>query len=124
LLVLSDSELVLLLYPAGMNLALAGLFLVSLAKPPTIVERMTRLAGREPSARAEPYMRVVTAVWAGFFLINAGVSGTLAMFASTSVWALYNGLLAYIIIAVLFAGELLVRRLYQNERWVFRPKAR
>ena len=57
LLVGVDSQLVLTLYPAGMNLGLAILFISSLVKPPTVIERVTRLTGSEISSRARSRIR-------------------------------------------------------------------
>jgi uncharacterized membrane protein len=37
-----------------------------------------------------------------------------SLWASTEVWALYNGLIAYLLMALLFAGEWLVRQRVQR----------
>jgi uncharacterized membrane protein len=56
-----------------------------------------------------PYLRKVTLVWLGFFVANAAISAATAMSGSLELWTLYNGLISYLIMAGLFAGEWIVR---------------
>ncbi len=56
------------------------------------------------------YTRRVTQVWCGFFVLNGGLALCTALWASDAGWALYNGLVAYVLMGLLFAGEWLVRR--------------
>ena len=56
------------------------------------------------------YTRKVTQVWCGFFVLNGGLALGTALWASDATWALYNGLIAYGLMGVLFAGEWVVRR--------------
>jgi uncharacterized membrane protein len=48
-----------------------------------------------------------------FFIFN-GIVAALTISASDAVWALYNGLISYIIMGILFAGEYIVRRHTRN----------
>lgn len=88
----------------------AFVFWKSLAGVP-LVERFAR-AHQPPELMGEllGYCRSVTAVWAAFLAANAAVSLGLALFASLSVWALYTGLICYVLMGLLFAGEWLVRQ--------------
>ena len=56
------------------------------------------------------YTRRVTQVWCVFFAANAVVSAATALWADAAGWALYNGLIAYVAMGLLMAGEWLVRR--------------
>ena len=56
----------------------------------------------------------LTAVWVGFFLLNAAAAAYTALLASTGVWALYNGGLIYVIIALLIGVEYPVRIAYRK----------
>jgi uncharacterized membrane protein len=96
-------------YPILVNLAFASAFALSLAFPPTAIERIARLREPEPSAEAVAYMRKVTVVWLAFFLVNAAISGWTAVGASLEIWTLYNGFIAYLAVGALFAAEYLVR---------------
>ena len=107
---LANSETLLRLYPAAVNLGLLLLFGLSLRTPQSMVERFARL--REPllPPAGVRYTRRVTALWCGFFVVNGGLAGYTALYSSRETWALYNGLIAYLLIGALFSGEWLVRR--------------
>lgn len=107
---LSNDALPLKLYPVIVNAGFLGLFGWSLYAPPTVIERMVRLRTPDLPPAAVTYINKVTAVWCAFFLVNGTVAFITARYASTAVWALYNGLIAYGLMGLLFAGEYLVRR--------------
>ncbi|WP_411852584.1 hypothetical protein ACLB90_08955 [Stenotrophomonas sp. LGBM10] len=105
-----NQSLPLKLYPALVNAVMLVIFATSLRFPPSAVERLARLSEPELPPFAVVYTRHVTSVWCGFFILNGGLALATALWASDQVWALYNGLLAYVMMGVLFAGEWLVRR--------------
>lgn len=98
------------LYPALVNALMLLLFGLSLWHPPSIIERLARLQEPDLPAHAIAYTRRVTQVWCGFFVVNGSVALWTALYASEATWALYNGLLAYLLMGALFAGEWLVRQ--------------
>lgn len=106
----ANDETLLRLYPAGIGLALLALFGLSLRTPPSMVERMARLAHPDLPDEAVRYCRHVTEVWCGFFAINAAISIWSALAASREVWAVYNGFIAYLAMGALLGGEWLLRR--------------
>lgn len=108
--VLSNAALPLKLYPVLVNALLLALFGLSLRFGPPLVERLARLKEPQLPPVAIAYTRRVTQVWCGFFLLNGGLALVTAVWASERVWALYNGLIAYVLIGTLMAGEWLVRR--------------
>lgn len=105
----SNAWLPLKLYPVMVNLAMLCAFGFSLISPPSMIERMARL--REPDLPAEAvlYTRRVTQVWCVFFLFNGSMGLATALWASPEIWSLYNGVIAYLLMGVLFGGEYLVR---------------
>jgi uncharacterized membrane protein len=103
-----------LAYPVLMSLLVATAFGASLLYPPTLVERFARLRDPEPPPEAVPYMRKVTLVWFVFLLINAALSALTAAFGDLAIWTLYNGLLSYLLMGLLFAGEWLIRRRHRR----------
>jgi uncharacterized membrane protein len=111
-LVVTNSELLLRLYPVMMSLTVALIFLSSLRQPENILLRGARLAGQHISARAPHYTQILTLVWALVLFVNALIALYFALFATLGQWAFYCGFLSYVIFAVLFAGELLYRRYY------------
>lgn len=107
---LGNVALPLKLYPVLVNVVLLVVFAVSLRHPPSLIERLARLREPELPPHAVAYTRQVTKVWCGFFIGNGGIALATAMVASNATWALYNGLIAYVLMGLLFAGEWLVRQ--------------
>ena len=106
----SNALLPLKLYPVLVNTVLLALFGASLAHPPSMIERFARLREPQLPPAAIAYTRRVTQVWCVFFVMNGSIALVTALWASDQVWALYNGLVAYVLIGLLFAGEWVVRR--------------
>jgi len=98
------------LYPALVNAVMFGLFAMSLWRGPSVVERLARLREPDFPPAAVAYTRRVTQVWCGFFVVNGLVAVATALWASTAVWTLYNGLLSYVAMGALMGGEWLVRQ--------------
>ena len=105
----ANALLPLKLYPVLVNLALLAAFGWSLAAPPSMVERMARLSEPDLPPEAVAYTRAVTRVWCGFFIVNGSIALATALWASQAAWSLYNGVIAYLLMGALFAGEYLVR---------------
>lgn len=102
-------------YPVLVNAGLLLAFAWTLAYPPTAIERLARL--REPALPPSGvrYTRHVTWVWVAFFAINGSIAaGTL--WAEDYIWALYNGLISYLLMGALFLGEFLFRQRYRSRQ--------
>ncbi|NHO64906.1 hypothetical protein G8770_05050 [Aestuariicella hydrocarbonica] len=106
----TNSAVGLKFYPVMINASLLLLFLWSLKFPPSMIERFARISDPQLSDQGIRYTRRVTQVWCVFFLLNGLCALLTTLFGSTEVWALYNGLIAYIAMGALFAGEWLVRQ--------------
>lgn len=96
-------------YPVVVSGAMLGLFGWSLIHPPTVIERLARLSHPDLPPSGVLYTRHVTQVWCGFFLLNGGIALSTALWSSFEVWSLYNGLIAYLLMGILFCGEYWVR---------------
>ncbi|AMP00376.1 putative membrane protein [Collimonas arenae] len=105
----NNALLPLKLYPVLVNLGMLAVFSYSLYAPPSVIERMARLTDPALPAYAVAYTRRVTQVWCGFFIVNGLLALYTAGWASEAVWSLYNGVLAYLLMGILFIGEYLVR---------------
>lgn len=97
--------------PVLVNVGLLVNFAVSLRGPVSLVERFARLQEPELPPGGPAYCRKVTIVWCGFFVINGGVCAGLALWAPVAWWTLYTGLLAYVLMGMMFTGEYIVRKL-------------
>jgi len=110
LLAVFDQPALLHWYPVLINAGLLAVFACSLAHGMPIIERLARLVEPDLPPPAVRYTRTVTKVWALFFLANGLTAAALTLWASRECWLLYNGLIAYVLMAALFAGEWLVRQ--------------
>lgn len=105
----SNLLLPLKLYPVLVSMALLAGFGYSLTTPMSAVERMARLGGQDFPPVAQAYMRKVTQVWCGFFVLNGAIALGTALWASEAVWSLYTGVVSYVLMGILFGAEYLVR---------------
>jgi uncharacterized membrane protein len=110
----SNMLLPLKLYPVLVNGVLLAAFGYSLAAPPSMVERLARLREPDLPPAAVGYTRRVTQVWCGFFVVNGAIALGTALWASEAVWSLYTGVVAYLLMGLLFGGEWLVRRRFKR----------
>lgn len=104
------------LYPVVVNLAFLLIFAWSLRYPPSIIERLARLREPELPVEAQNYTRRVTQVWCVFFICNGLVALYTALFSSLAIWTLYNGLIAYVLMGLLFGAEFLYRHCCLRQR--------
>lgn len=105
------SELVAIrFYPVIVSLTMGTIFTVTLFTERPMVERLARLKMPDLDAYSVAYTRKLTKVWIGFFAVNAMIATWTALYASMEIWTLYNGLLSYVLIGILFIGEWPVRR--------------
>ena len=96
--------------PILINLLLAVLFGSTLRRGRTPLVTQYSILHR---GRLEPdvvgYTRRVTQVWTAFFLLLAGESLLLALFATVETWSLFANVLNYVFVAALLVGEYLWR---------------
>jgi len=98
------------LVPAGVYLALAAVFAASLRSGGSLIESAARWLVPEAPPFIRDYCRVVTALWAAFFVASAGVIAWLALAASRGAWLSVTSRSVWIAMAVLSAVEFLVRK--------------
>ena len=106
---LGDSALGLKCYPVFISMCMLTVFSMSLWRGPTVIERLARIQDPDLPPAGIIYCRKVTQVWCLFFIINGSIAGG-TVFADDMTWALYNGLIAYIAMGMLFAGEYIFRQ--------------
>ena len=98
-----------LFVPALISAALFVSFGRTLIVGPSMVERLARRRLAHVTVADVVYCRRVTEVWCAFFIANGALSLWLALRAPIEVWTLYTGLLAYLLVGAVFAGELTYR---------------
>lgn len=107
---LLNQEIWVLIYPALVSGLLLLIFFISLYRPPTVIESIARLHDPDLPPKGVEYTRKVTQVWCVFLFCNGSIAGYTAFFASREIWALYNGLIAYVLMGAMFVGEWLIRK--------------
>jgi len=100
----------LLYYPFLINLTLLATFALTLVKPPAMIERFARLAEPDLPEAGVAYCRKVTVAWCLFFIVNGAAALATALIGDMKVWTLYNGLISYLLMAVFFVVEYILRR--------------
>ena len=106
---LFNSEKLLKFYPGIMNIGMLLIFATSLLYPPSFIEILARATDPHLPQAAIAYTRSVTIAWCVFFALNGTIAFYTAIYADRHLWFLYNGIIAYILMGILFAGEWLLR---------------
>lgn len=112
LLLVSEDRLFLKLYPVLMNGTVCALFLVSLNKKP-LVTLFAEKMKQEITPKVLRYTYKVTLYWGIFMLFNTIISA-LTILCSDFIWAIYNGLISYMLISIAFIIEWCFRRRFVN----------
>jgi len=107
---LFGSAVIAKLVPFGIHVSLFLVFWKSLATTP-LIERYARLDYPILPPEICVYVRRLTIVWAFFFALNAIACLGLALSNNEELWALYNGLVIYLLIGALFVGEIIWRKI-------------
>ena len=108
---LLDSGGYVLLVPVVVNVALLFGFGSTLRRGSIpMIERFARLQSAELGTSEKDWCRLWTRIWCAFFIFNGGTTLVLALTSPVSWWALYTGLLAYVLIGALLGLEWLMRR--------------
>jgi uncharacterized membrane protein len=110
----TNSAVLLQFYPVCMNILLFGTFLNSLFRPPSMIEQFARMKTPNLPEAGVAYTRKATMVWCGFFAINGSMALYTALETNIGFWAIYNSLISYSLIGILFAGEYCVRKIVQR----------
>ncbi len=111
----SNSTIGLKLYPVFISLAMLVLFAWGLFHPPTVIQRFAELKRGELSPADISYTRRVTFAWCVFFAVNGVIAASLTVAGTTAAWALYNGLISYLLMGALFCAELLTRHRHHQK---------
>ncbi|MBU2871616.1 hypothetical protein [Colwellia sp. E2M01] len=107
-----NSTILLKLYPVIINFSFLSVFIYSIFNPPAVI---TLIASSQEklTENAVHYTRKVTLVWCVFFMVN-GLIALWTVFQSDEYWTVYNGIISYILMGLLFTCEWLVRRNFKK----------
>ena len=95
-------------YPPVVNFGLFVIFFFSTFREKTVIQKIALSIEPEAKPPVLDYTKKLTYVWSGFMLINFLVS-VATIFMSKEIWAIYNGLVSYILVGIMFGVEYIVR---------------
>jgi len=101
-------------YPVALNGVLLITFGLSLFKEQSLIEAIARNRGMDVGSHNLRYLRVLTAVWTGFFALSVLISFFTVIYGDLDIWLLYNGLGSYLLMGVLIVGEIIFRHFYKQ----------
>lgn len=120
---LGNALMPLKLYPVAVNAFMFTVFVSTLVRPPSIIERMARLAEPDLPEVAVAYTRKVTSVWSAFFLVNGGIALATALWGTEAQWALYNGAISYGVMGLIAMVEWVIRQRVRGRKIFARSRA-
>ena len=107
---LSDNGTWLLVLPSATQGAFGLAFLRSLSGTP-LIEHFARMVKPELRPAELAHCRVWTRIWGVYLLALAALGLALARWATLTVWTVYVGIVSYVLVAVLFAIEYVIRKI-------------
>ena len=99
-------------YPVLINFTMAVLFGLTLIYPPSAIERIARIKEPNLDKYGVIYTKKVTMIWCLFCLLNTIVSLFTVLNNNLTIWILYNGFISYILMGMLFLGEIIFRMVW------------
>ena len=90
---------------------------------PPLIERFVLLEFPQSPPSIIVYCHQLTIVWALFFAFNAVVCSALAIWGDVYWWALFNGMIVYLLIGVLMVGEYIYRHYRFPDLVIHDPRA-
>lgn len=103
-------------YPVVRSLAVCAIFAWTLISPPSLIERFARIRHSDLPQAAVRYCRNVTIIWAVWLAANAAIATALVARGDLKAWAIWTGILSYVVSGLIFAGEFGYRILILDSR--------
>lgn len=111
-----NNERPLRLMPVFINGALLFTFGATLWRGPSMIERFAALKEKVITNAISEYCYKWTLVWCAFFVFNGSVAFYTSFYTSREYWTVYNGLISYILIGLLFASEMITRKIAMKKQ--------
>lgn len=103
-------------YPVLLTSFFLVTFLFSLISGPSVIFKIASLRDKalltsKDRPAIERYCRTVTTIWCVFFVLNISISLWTVVAADSAVWAIYNGIVSYVLMGILLSVEFVYRKL-------------
>ena len=102
-------------YPNIISGIMLVIFAGSLFSEQTIIERCARLQNPDLPLYAVTYTRNVTKIWTFFFIFNIIVTTLLIVLENYRLWALFTGVISYILMGIIMSVEYCVRKIVMKK---------
>ncbi|MDB4576293.1 hypothetical protein N9091_01105 [bacterium] len=109
---ITNNEYLLLLYPGIVSLCVAIFFAASLKQKVSLVERVAIASGKVITVNAKRYTWRLTFFWSGILIGHSAVCFYLALQGTRESWALYSGLICYLLFGMIGVLEYSYRQYY------------
>ena len=106
---LLNSSIIIIYLPFLISASFLISFSYSLLYPPNAIEVFASMLVQDLSTEEIAYCRRITLIWVLFFMLNGMMAFYTACCTSFGIWSLYNGLIAYVVMGILFVVELSYR---------------
>lgn len=100
-------------YPPICNCFIFLIFFISLFTKETVIQKIARMSGEKMTDGILNYTRKVTYVWCIFTFINLIIS-VWTIFLPDNIWILYNGIISYVLIGIIFGVEYIIRTIFRK----------
>lgn len=97
-------------YPVMVSMMMLLIFAGSLFSSQSLIERLARFKMPDLPPSGVRYTRKVTQIWVMFFIMNILITTVLIVTEQWQAWTVYTGIVAYVLMGVLFVGEFLYRQ--------------
>ncbi len=111
-LIICKQDIFLKLYPVVMNLCVCLMFAGSVRGTP-VIEKFAVKMGYILDNEQKKQTKYATYIWAGFMGLLTVIS-LITVFLSNAIWVWFNGLISYILIAIMIGAELLIHKKAAN----------
>ena len=98
-------------YPVWVSLLMLALFGGSLFAKQSLIERLARLQTPDLPPEGVRYTRRITQIWCVFFVLNGSMAAALVLMRQYDWWALYTGIVSYVLMGLLLGGEWVYRKI-------------
>lgn len=105
-----DPALTAQLTPAMIQFGLGLLFAKTVLQGPSLIERLVRLEYSEFPPGVSAYCRQLTMAWTALFAFNGLVCTALALTDNHRLWAIFNGVVVFLLMGGMVCAEYRVRR--------------
>ena len=97
-------------YPVWLSLLMLALFGGRLYSKQSRIDRLARLQTPDLPIEGVRYTRRITQIWCVFFVLNGSMAAALVLMRQYDWWALYTGIVSYVLMGLLLGGEWVYRK--------------